>query len=588
MSCTGLRSLVISVCLALIGLAAPQGIEPGEVRVTSGPYRPRPKYTVTVDTKLVEVGVVVRDQRGKAVAGLTREDFEITDEGRKRPLAAFSVETSVPDLHPADTKTEAGPTPSTKLTQRYVALLFDDTSMGPGELFQVQSAARRFVTDGFKQGDHLALFTTSGTQNLPFTTDTAKLLGAIDNFHVISRMPGSGGCPAMTAYEAYVIANRIDIGVFNNKLREAAKCAGLPPPGDVDNFEGRSSVSSGRVMRLSAPAPPKQIVDGVKAQANSIWAQVRQTAGNTMGAIADVVDYMAQMPEQRIILLASSGFLSGTLEQEFDEITRHAIHAGVVVNALDAKGLYTDEPLPRNMGTDPRSLTRMQAMGTISNDAANDAAASLAYNTGGLFFHNNNDLDLGFRELGVRPEVRYLLAFEPDDHPDGKYHKLKVRLTGTNRGNVQARLGYVAVPEAPVPSQPQRRIDIEAAATDVLEEAPANITAMPALTDSGEIAVKAVFHLDIKRLHFTEEGGVRQQKVSLIAVVTDKEGNFVAGKEGTVQLVLKESTYSLLCRNGMNASLMLPVLAGTYRLRGVLQESVDGKVTASTEILEVH
>jgi hypothetical protein len=47
---------------------------------------------------------------------------------------------------------------------------------------------------------------------------------------------------------------------------------------------------------------------------------------------------------------------------------------------------------------------------------------------GGLFFHNNNDLDLGFRELGVVPEVAYLLGLSPEEAPNGKNHSLKVRL----------------------------------------------------------------------------------------------------------------------------------------------------------------
>ena len=573
----------------LIGLAAPQGPEPGEVRVSSGPYRPRPQYTLTVDTKLVEVDAVVRDQRGHSVAGLTRDDFEITDEGKKRPIAAFSVETSTPvapgATPPPDGKPAAVPPPSPKVTERYVAILFDDTSMGPGELPQAQTAARRFVNDGFKQGDHLALFTTSGTQNVPFTTDVPKLLEAIARLHLIGRIPSGGICPQMAPYDAYAIANRIDLGIFNSKLREASNCANLPAPADVADFEGRRVPSAGR---RSAPAPSRQIIEGVKAQASSIWEQMRQVSEDTLGRVSDVVDYVAQANGQRIILLASSGFLSGTLEQELDEITRRATHAGVVVNALDAKGLYADEPLQGGMGADFRTLTHMQAMGNISKEAANDAVASLAYSTGGLFFHNNNDLNLGFRELGVRPEVSYLLAFAPDVTPDGKFHKLKVRLTGANRGAVQARLGYMSVQQAVTPPPPVRRVDAEATATDTLQEVPASITAMQATSDAGEFAVRAVFHLDIKQMKFSEQAGVRQQKVSLIAVLTDAEGNFVTGKEGIVQFALKEATFAQLSQNGMNASLTLPVPAGAYRFRGVVQESVDGKVTASTQNIEIH
>jgi hypothetical protein len=162
-----------------------------------------------------------------------------------------------------------------------------------------------------------------------------------------------------------------------------------------------------------------------------------------------------------------------------------------------------------------------------------------------------------------------------------------VRLTGANRGAVQARLGYMSVQQAVTPP-PVRRVDAEATATDTLQEVPASITAMQATSDAGEFAVRAVFHLDIKQMKFSEQAGVRQQKVSLIAVLTDAEGNFVTGKEGIVQFALKEATFAQLSQNGMNASLTLPVPAGAYRFRGVVQESVDGKVTAFTQNIEIH
>lgn len=577
-----MRRLLLLAALAAI--VRGQEPEAAEIRVNSAPYRLRPQFTLKVDAKLVEVGAVVRDARGHTVAGLTKEDFEITDEGRKRSITAFAVETSVPVAAASTLTGERPAAVPAKVSQRYVGLLFDDLSMGPRELPQAQSAAKRFVKSGLTAGDHVALFTTSELQNLPFTTDPDKLLEAIGKLHLNSRTPDGGMCPGMTAYEAYVIANRIDVQTFNAKLAEAANCRHQAPPADVTNFDGGVMRGNGRAR----PGPARDLLQSVKSQASAIWEQVRQTAENTMGAIADVVDLMAQMPEKRMVLLASSGFLSGTLEDQLDEITRHALHAGVVINALDAKGLYADEPGQTPMGADPRTLTRMQSMGSIAKEAGNDAVASLAYNTGGLFFHNNNDLDLGFHELGVRPEVSYLLGFSPEEAQDGKYHKLKVRLTASSHNTVQARLGYMAVPPAPAKPAAERRIDTEALATDTLQEVPIAISTAPAKTETGETALKAVFHLDIKNLRFNEQFGIRQQKILMVAVLADADGNFVTGKEGTMTLAVKEPTFNQLSANGINATLTLVAPPGTYRMRAVLQEDLEGKVTASTQTVEIR
>jgi hypothetical protein len=48
-------------------------------------YVPPAPYTLRTETRLVEVGVVVRDSRGGAVGGLTRDDFEIEDGGFGSP-----------------------------------------------------------------------------------------------------------------------------------------------------------------------------------------------------------------------------------------------------------------------------------------------------------------------------------------------------------------------------------------------------------------------------------------------------------------------------------------------------------------------
>jgi hypothetical protein len=83
--------LVIFLATALTAYAQLEG---REVTASSAPYAPRFAASIKVDARLVEVPVIVRDGKGRAVAGLKREDFEIRDEGRKREVSSFVVETS--------------------------------------------------------------------------------------------------------------------------------------------------------------------------------------------------------------------------------------------------------------------------------------------------------------------------------------------------------------------------------------------------------------------------------------------------------------------------------------------------------------
>ena len=99
----------------------------------------------------------------------------------------------------------------------------------------------------------------------------------------------------------------------------------------------------------------------------------------------------------------------------------------MVINSLDAKGLYTQDMDMPVGGMPIRSRIARQSQGIRPQSESNDTMAILSASTGGLFFQNNNDLDLGLRELGLLPEYSYSLAFAPPGAPDGKYHTLKVR-----------------------------------------------------------------------------------------------------------------------------------------------------------------
>ena len=54
--------------------------------------------------------------------------------------------------------------------------------------------------------------------------------------------------------------------------------------------------------------------------------------------------HLAKMPGRRMVLMASSGLITGDMEQEGDAVVSEAVHNGVIINSLDAKGLYAEAP----------------------------------------------------------------------------------------------------------------------------------------------------------------------------------------------------------------------------------------------------
>lgn len=517
--------------------------------------------------------MVVRDARGRTISGLSRGDFDVEDSGKKREITAFAVETS--SALPVSGEREK--LADSRVRPRFVALLFDDFSMGASELAQVKTAAKLFLKEGLSTGDRVAIFTMSKQQVVPFTDDVPKLIAAVDRFTIAPRVSSTGICPTLTPYDAYIIANGLDPTVLELKVAELRNCKASTR---FSSSQRQSQIAGTGGLHSSDPD-----VIAIQGIARSLSERVSQDSRASLGTIEDVADYMGHLPGSRMILLASSGFLAATLEREQDEVVNHALRSGVVINALDAKGLYADEPIVATPGAKVESIVRMAMLGTIPKDMNNDAMVTLVAGTGGLFFHNNNDLDLGFHDLGVVPEVSYMLGFEPGAL-DGKYHKLKVRLRSGGSYSVQARPGYWAVPNQPPPQE--RSVDREIVGTDTLAELPGVIAAAPTQMDNGARALQVVLHLDVRQFHFVKQGDVRTQKLTFIAALFDNDGNFITGKEYEIEFALKEDTFNKMAEEGLNASLRLQALPGAYRLRGVVQDGVDGKILASSLPVEIR
>src|SRR5207249_6075556 len=59
--------------------------------------------------------------------------------------------------------------------------------------------------------------------------------------------------------------------------------------------------------------------------------------------LEDVVRRLANMPGQRVLVLVSPGFIPSTLQSEVSEMVDRATRANIVINTIDARGLYTPD-----------------------------------------------------------------------------------------------------------------------------------------------------------------------------------------------------------------------------------------------------
>ena len=563
----------VPAAIACLGWAAAQSIAPDEMHARTVPYVPPSPVAIRTEVDLVEVPVVVRDGRRRAVAGLTKDNFEVYDAGKKQTITAFSVErfTSSVDagggakaVTPPAVADAAGPKGEPR--SRFVALCFDDLNIDAAALKPAKAAAERFVKTGLAPGDRVAVVTTAQSQDSEFIGDVPRLVERIAKVTANRRLSEDAApqCPRIRPFEAYLIVNHMDNQVLEAKVAEYQACAGR------------------------APRPQQQVI----ALSQGIWQNALMNSRNTLRAIEGLVGGMAKLPGERMILLTSAGFLTGDLEADEDLLMAKALHAEVVINTLDARGLYLELPGGDASDSPPAGRTPRRAQMEEAKiegrqeEAKDDGMAVLAAGTGGTFFHNSDDLVRGFRELGMLPETMYVLGFAPSGvAADGRFHGLKVRLAAGKRYSLQARLGYAAPSaNAAASVSPPSKLDSEVAASDTIADLPAGFTWEQR---PGPPGITMVAHLDIGRLHFETRQNRRWQKLTLVGVLLDARGGVVTGKRSELELNFTEATFSQLAKSGQVVSMTLQAPPGSYSVRAVAQDALEGKLTAAGGAVEI-
>jgi VWFA-related protein len=358
-----------------------------------------PGSTLKIDAKLVPVRVVVRDSHGSAIGGLTKEDFQVLDNGKAQAISQFFAEHHAnPNSQPAN-PTQAPPNPAEE--RIYTAYLIDDLHLSQSDLILVREAASRHFAE-LGADERAAIFTTSGQHGIDFTQDRDKLKQTAANIKPL----GSGGpdCPKLNYAQADSITSQ------DGSALDAAAAAAL----DCE-FQGNPKAANSA----------RQFAQSIATEINEIG---RALAERSLLVLKELVGGMSKAPGRSTIVVLSDGIFIKRYDAE-SEIADLAIRGNVTLNLLDPTGLVAYLP---DVPVDSR-------------DGGDTVLGQLSYASGGTIFRNNNDINEGFRRLGGAPEFSYILAFAPDPaHLDGKFHSLKVKLSSRRSLEVQARNGYFA------------------------------------------------------------------------------------------------------------------------------------------------
>jgi VWFA-related protein len=527
--------------------------------------------TFKVRVNLVLVRVVVRDSHGKVVPNLRKEDFQLYDNRKLQTISSFNVETPETRTASAIASTAAEGSSSSAdvaggkavvLPQRFVSMVFDDVHLAMEDATFVRDSATRFF-GALAASDRVSLSTTSGQMNQEFTDDHQKLSKALlgivphslsgQNFH---------DCPDVSYYQADLIVNKSDVQALAVAAQEALDCA----------FNGDT--------RMTAAAQSL-----ARSAANRTVALGDSETQYAYRHLDEVVRRLANMPGQRVLVLVSPGFLSTTLQYEASDMVDRATRANMVINTIDARGLYAPDVMG-DIANPPRDSIKTAgykaSYRVTAQFAQEDVLAQLADGTGGKFFHNRNDVDEAMREAGAAPAFSYLLGFSPQNLKiDGRFHTLKVALASKEKFEIQARHGYFAPKTLTDPAE-SAKLELQEAlfSQEEIRDLPVELQTQFFRKDDAQARLAVLSRFDLKGIHFRKLQGRNNDQLTILTGIFDENGNFVTGLSKTVDMNLLDATYSRLSRSGFTVKTSFDVKPGTYLVRMVVRDAVGAQMAA--------
>jgi VWFA-related protein len=449
------------------------------------------------------------------------------------------------------------------MPQRFVSIVYDDVHMNMEDTVTVRDATTRLFS-ALAPTDRVAIFTTSRQETQDFTSDHEGLKQSLNG--IVPRSPFGGGvlpgCPDISYYQGDLIQNKNDAQALEVATAETIDCA----------FNGDQSKAT--MARSMASAAAAQAVSRGDSESEFVYRHIE-----------DAMRRLAAMPGQRVMVFVSPGFiLSQLFSDEFDIIDR-ATRTNIVIDTIDARGLYTPDVMG-DIANPPRGSFRVAGPKTLYRTSAQSAQSQilddLAAGTGGSYFHNRNDLDEGLRQAVAAPPVSYVLGFSPQNLKlNGSYHTLKVTLTGKQKFNVQARKGYYAPRKARDPVETAKQEIQEAIfSQDEVKDLAVDLQTQFFKAEPAQAKLSVLAHVDLKSLQFRKADGRNRDNITLATAIFDDNGNFVTGGEKIVEMRLLDSTLERLGRSGISVKSSFDVKPGSYLVRLVVRDA-EGELMAA-------
>jgi VWFA-related protein len=452
---TRLRYFMAGSLLMLLGSLSAGRAEaqkPAPPAAPPAPLKPAPapkasadaSFVDIVNVSVVNVDVYVTDKKGNSVTGLTKDDFELFENGRPVQITNFYSVTNgkatapsanttpppapvaaapgpaaapVPPVPPVPLDLDAGKLPPDQRLR--LVIYIDNYNLKPFDRNRVMRELRAFIGQKLQKDDELMLVTYDRELHTrrTFTSDPALIATAMLELEKVS---------------AQGVHDDSDHRDFLQKINDSQSVT------EAEGYAHTYAESTFNDLSFSIDAL-KKIVDSLAGMPGR-KAVVYVSDGLQLIAGQDLFYAVQNKYGEQSSSMVST--LEYDTSKRFNELTAQANANRITFYTIDAAGLRGYESnTAENQGPGAPNPGFNQLIDQVRYSNLQSSLQLMAENTGGQVILNANVIAPQLDKIARDFNSYYSLGYAPTHYGDGRYYKLKVKVKRKD-ATVRHRDGY--------------------------------------------------------------------------------------------------------------------------------------------------
>jgi len=551
-----------------LGVLASAQTAPPQPSPTPTPAGPAIQFPSAVE--LVTVDAVVTDKKNNPIENLTRDAFQVFEDGKPQAITSFEavVLPPSPSVGPVKPRTISTNQSAEVRTGRTFIIVFDDVHLQPFQSLRAKAAIDQFLKSGTRDGDRVTLLASGGGA----WWSTRMPEGYKELTSLLKRLEGRDipdtGQDRVTEWEA------LRIHIYRDKQVEERVTRRFETYGVNPGQRDQSQTG--------------QSFDGdpmVQGRASEVYYQATAKNKITLNAVERALNSLAGAKGRKSLILVGQGFIYDPNLDEFKNVVQASRRGNCAIYFVDTMGLGG---MPLGMTAEFGPALPSQDIGAAfaENLERSEGAESVAADSGGFSVRNSNDLAKGLQRIADETRVYYLIGYNPTNAArDGKFRKIELKVAGKDM-RVRARKGYYAALDGDakgakkvVEGGPDRQFQEALDSPFEMSDIPIRLTSY--VFDETLLGkASAILHadVDLSTFAFNEKDGRFANTVEFLLVVAHRDTGEFNRYDQKIDMNLRPETKARYSKTWFPIQRDFELAPGAYQAKIIIRDKNSSKV----------